>query len=79
MVGKIPKTHAVIVLRQEGQPSMRREWLFCFFYLESEYRLSYHDFTLLVKRFAWRQSFYTRSLSGQQGFLLLKYYFYRGI
>jgi len=33
----------------------------------------------LVKGFAWRQSFYTRSLSGQQGFFIARYFFYRGI
>jgi hypothetical protein len=34
---------------------------------------------LLVKGFACRQSFYTRSPSGQQGFLLRRIFFYRGI
>jgi len=58
---------------------MRGECPFRFFDLESEDCLAHHDFTLLIKGFAWRQSLYTRSLSGQQGFLLLKRFLYRGI
>jgi hypothetical protein len=34
--------------------------------------LSYHDFTLPVKGFAWSQTLYTRFHSGRQGFLWLR-------
>jgi hypothetical protein len=78
-VSQFPEAYAVIVLRQEGQTSVCGERLLCFFDLESEDCLAYHDFTLLVKGFACRQSLYTRSLSGQQGFFIAQRYFYRGI
>jgi hypothetical protein len=70
-VSKFPQPYAMVILGEKGQPAMRGQLLLGFFDLETKNGLSYHGPTLLVKGFAWRQSFYIRFYSGQQGFLFV--------